>query len=70
MLHKCIADSQSTFVPCKSILDNVLVFFFFFTKDNVLVAIKLVPYMKTKKSGNEKSVALKLDISKTYDMID
>jgi len=55
VLHKCIADSQSAFVSCRSILDNAL------------VAIELVVhYMDTKKRGNEKSVALKLDISKAY----
>jgi len=58
VLHKYIVDSQSTFVPGRSILDNAL------------VAIELVHYMKTKKRGNEKSVALKLDISKVYDMIE
>jgi len=58
ILHKCIADSQSAFVPGRSILVNAL------------VAIELVHYMKTKTKGKEKSVALKLDISKAYDRID
>jgi len=58
VLYKCIADSQSAFVPGRSILDNTL------------VAIELVHYMKTKTKGKEKSVALKLDISKAYDRID
>jgi len=58
ILHKCIVDSQSAFVPGRSILDNAL------------VAIELVHYMKTKTKGKEKSVALKLDISKAYDRID
>jgi hypothetical protein len=55
ILHKCIADSQSAFVPGRSILDNAL------------VAIELVHYMKTKTKGKDKSVALKLDISKACD---
>ena len=38
--------------------------------DNYLVAIKLVHYMKTKTKGNDRSVALKLDISKAYDRMD
>jgi hypothetical protein len=58
ILHKCIADLQSAFVPGRSIMDNAL------------VAIELVHYMKTKTKGNEKIVALKLDISKAYDRID
>jgi len=58
VLHKCIADSQSAFVPGRSILDNAL------------VAIELVHYMKTKTRDKEKSVALKLNISKAYDRID
>ena len=58
VLHKCIVDSQSAFVHGRSHLDNAL------------EAIKLVHYMKTKTKGNEKSVALKLDISKAYDKID
>jgi len=58
ILHKCIANSQSGFVPGRSIMDNAL------------VAIELVHYMKTKTKGKEKSVVLKLDISKAYDRID
>jgi len=58
VLYKCIVDSQSAFVPGRSILDNAL------------VAIEVVHYMKTKTKGKEKSVALKLDISKAYDRID
>jgi len=58
ILHKCIVDSQSTFVPGRSIMDSVL------------VAIELVHYMKTKTEGKVKSVALKLDIRKAYDIID
>jgi hypothetical protein len=37
--------------------------------DNALVTIELVHYMKTKTKGNEKIVALRLDISKAYDRI-
>lgn len=58
VLHKCISETQSAFVPGRSILDNAL------------VAIKLVHHMKTKTRGSERSVALKLDISKAYDRID
>jgi hypothetical protein len=58
VLHKCISETQSTFVPGRSILDNAL------------VAIELVHHMKTKTRIKERSVALKLDISKAYDRID
>jgi len=46
------------FVPGRSILNNVL------------VAIEVVHYMKIKSRGKDKSVALKLDISKAYNRID
>ena len=58
ILHKCIAETQSAFVPGISILDNAL------------VAIELVHYMKTNIRRKDKNVALKLDISKAYDRID
>ena len=58
VLHKCISETQLAFVPGRSILDNAL------------VAIELVHHMKTKTRVNERSVALKLDISKAYDRID
>jgi len=45
-------------VPGRSILDSAL------------VAIEVVHYMKTKTKGKDKSVALKLDISKAFDRID
>jgi hypothetical protein len=58
ILHKCISDNQSAFIPDRSILDNAM------------VAIKVIHFMKTKARGNDKYVALKLDISKAYDKID
>jgi hypothetical protein len=57
MLYKCISDSQSAFVPGRSILDNAM------------VAIEVIHYMKTKTRGQDGCVALKLDISKAYDKI-
>ena len=57
ILHKCISDNQSTFVPDKSILDNAM------------VAIEILHLTKTKTKGNDKFVALKLDINKAYDGI-
>jgi len=58
MLPKCISDNQSAFVPGRSILDNAM------------VAIEVIHYMKTKMRGTNGCVALKLDISKAYDMMD
>ena len=56
--HKCISYSQSTFVPGRSILDNVI------------AAIEIIHYMKSKVKGNKVDVAFKLDTSKAYNMID
>jgi hypothetical protein len=58
ILHKCISDNQSAFVPDRSILDNAM------------VAIEVIHFMKTKTRGNDQFVALKLDISKAYDRMD
>lgn len=58
ILHKCISDNQSTFVPGRSILDNAM------------IAIEVVHYMKISRRSRDKNVALKLDISKAYDRID
>ena len=54
VLDKCISDSQSAFVPGRSILDNVV------------VAIEVIHHMKAKTKGKLGEVALKLDISKAY----
>ena len=58
VLHKCISDNQSAFVPRRSNLDNAM------------VPIKVVHYMRLKTNGKKGNVALKLDISKAYDRID
>jgi hypothetical protein len=55
VLSKCVSHHQSAFVPERSILDNVM------------VAIEVVHYMRTKTRGKAGCVTLKLDISKTYD---
>jgi len=56
--HKCISESQSSFVPERSILDNAM------------IAIEVVHHMKVGKRVRDKNVALKLDISKAYHRID
>jgi len=58
ILHKYISDNQLAFVPDKTILDNTM------------VAIEVIHFMKTKTRGQDKYVALKLDISKAYDIMD
>jgi len=58
VLGKCISDTQSTFVLGRSILDNAM------------AAIEIIHHMKLKVKGNVGEVALKLDISKAYDIID
>jgi len=58
ILHKCISESQSAFVPECSILDNAM------------ISIEVVHHMKVGKRVRDKNVALKLDISKAYDRID
>jgi len=58
VLHKCISDNQSVFVPGRSILDNAM------------IAIEVIHHMKISKRLRDKNVALKLDISKAYDHID
>lgn len=58
ILSQCISDTQSAFVPCRTILDNAT------------VAIQVIHCMKTRKSRNDGCVALKLDINKVYDRMD
>jgi len=58
VLHKCVSDNHSAFVPGRSILDNAM------------IAIEVIHHMKTSKRIRDKNVALKLDISKAYDRID
>jgi hypothetical protein len=58
VLPQCISDNQSAFVPGRSILDNAV------------VAIEVLHFMKAKTRGEDRYVALKLDISKAYDRMD
>jgi len=58
VLPKCISDNQYAFVPGRSILDNAM------------VAIEVLHFMKAKTRGEDRYVALKLDISKAYDRMD
>ena len=57
ILPLIILDAQLTFVPGRSIFDNVL------------AAFEAIHYMKRKTKGKKGNVALKIDISKAYDRI-
>lgn len=57
ILSGIISKEQSSFVPDRSITDNVL------------VAFELLHYMKRKNGGQDGVVALKLDIRKAYDRV-
>jgi len=55
VLSQCISDNQLAFVPGRSILDNAM------------VAIEVLHFMKAKTRGQDRYVALKLDISNRMD---
>lgn len=57
ILPVVIGENQSTFVPNRSIINNVL------------VAFELLHYMQQKKRGTKGEMALKLDVSKAYDRV-
>jgi len=58
ILSKCIFENQSAFVLGRFILNNAM------------VAIEVIRFMQTKTRGNDRYVALKLDISKADDRMD
>ena len=58
ILPYIISPTQSAFVPDKLITDNVL------------LAYETLHAMNTRKKGKKGSLALKLDISKAYDMVE
>ncbi|XP_030483709.2 uncharacterized protein LOC115700281 [Cannabis sativa] len=57
VLHHVILESQSAFIPGRLIMDNILISF------------EIMHYLKRKSSGKEGVMAIKLDMSKTYDRI-
>lgn len=57
-LSKVISEFQSTFVPGRSIIDNIL------------VAFEIIHSMKRKRKSKVGDVAIKIDISKAYDRLD
>ena len=58
VLNCCISYSQSTFVPGRQILDNLM------------IAHECVHFLKNKRTGKEGYMAIKLDMSKAYDIVE
>ncbi|PNX74427.1 ribonuclease H, partial [Trifolium pratense] len=58
ILPNCVSVNQSAFVEGRSILDNAL------------VAFEVIHCMKSKTKGKHGDVALKIDFSKAYDIMD
>jgi hypothetical protein len=57
ILHKCIYDSQTAFVPGRDILDNAL------------TALEVLHSIKCKIRAKEVNITLKLDVSKYFDRV-
>lgn len=58
VLEKIISDSQSAFLPGRLI------------SDNIMISFEVMHYLKRKKFGKTGFMALKLDMSTTYDRIE
>lgn len=58
VLRKCISINQTTFLPYRSILDNVM------------TSINIILYMRFIIKGQVGDIDLKIDTSKLYDRID
>ncbi|MBA0763513.1 hypothetical protein Gotri_012946 [Gossypium trilobum] len=57
VLPNCISPNQSVFVPERMI------------HDNILIGHELLHYLQSSKNGSNKSLVVKLDMSKTYDRV-
>jgi hypothetical protein len=58
ILEEIISPNQSAFIPGQLITDNIL------------VACECTHFMKTRKRGNDRYAAVKLDMSKAYDSVE
>jgi hypothetical protein len=58
MLPRVISDSHSAFVPGRMITDNVI------------IAFKMLHYLKNHRVGNNVQMAAKLDMSNAYDRVE
>ena len=58
VLDLVISDSQSTFVPGRAIIDNII------------ISAEVMHFLKWKRQGKHGVAALKIDISKAYDRIE
>ena len=58
VLGSIISESQSAFIPGRSITDNVM------------ISAEVMHYLKRKRQGREGAAALKIDMSKAYDRIE
>lgn len=58
VIDSIILETQKAFIPWRLITDNIM------------VAYELMQYMKRKISGTQGYMALKFDMSKTYDRVE
>ena len=58
ILELCISKNQSSFIPNRQILDNII------------ISHECLHFLKNKRQGNDGYTALKLDMSKAYDRVE
>src|SRR5690606_31748712 len=58
VLHDIVSENQSAFVPERA------------TSDNVLITHEMLHFLKTSKAEKNSTMAVKTDMSKTYDRVE